>query len=79
MGEGTAPNFVQDKWLAEYAAMEFLFPLDDRLLIMNQCAANGEEIDYADIAEKYKMPRLLVDQYLSDEYVGLCRELVKIN
>lgn len=79
MGEGTAPNFAQDKWLAEYAAMEFLFPLDDRLLIMNQCAANGEEIDYADIAEKYKVPRLLVEQYLSDEYVGLCRELVKIN
>lgn len=49
--------------LAEIAAMEFLLPYSERLKIV--AAASGN-IDYADIARRYGVPQLYVENYLSD-------------
>jgi Zn-dependent peptidase ImmA (M78 family) len=48
--------------LAEIAAIEFLFPYEDRKKIIAQL--NGNTPDYGDIAKRYKIPRVYVESYL---------------
>lgn len=56
---GPVPALTSEK-LAEYAAMEFLFPHQDRLVcIQNQHPS-------VEIAERYKIPLVLVEKYLQD-------------
>jgi Zn-dependent peptidase ImmA (M78 family) len=50
--------------MAEIAAMEFMFPYANRL----QELANTP-IAYIGIAEKYKIPQVFVEQYLSESYM----------
>lgn len=52
--------------LAEIAAMEFLIPYKQRLLEMETC--NGT-INHLNIAEKYKVPRVLVEKYFSENFM----------
>lgn len=54
----------QTEFMAEIAAMEFLFPYKERLLKVN----NGAP-DFAQIAEQYKVPKRYVEMYLSDSYM----------
>lgn len=53
--------------LAEIAAMEFLLPYSERQRIL---AASGGNVDYADIARRYGVPQLYVENYLSDAMMG---------
>jgi hypothetical protein len=61
---------VESEFLAEIAAMEFLFPYKRRL----------EELDgplagqYLAIAEKYKAPQVYVEKYLSQTYMENLRD-----
>lgn len=56
-----SPAVVSEK-LAEIAAMEFLFPYQDR----THYKANGQ-IKYADVAQAYGIPQYYVEQYLTDD------------
>lgn len=49
------------EYLAEISAMEFLFPYSDRVPLMQ----SGDEIDYEEIAERYGLPLVHIEQYLS--------------
>lgn len=54
--------------MAEIAAMEFMFPYKDRVTIRK----NGE-VDYAQVAERFKIPQYYVEKYLADgwmDYLG---------
>lgn len=59
-----AQPVVSEK-MAEIAAMEFLFPYAERSGIK----ANGTPLDLPAIAARYRVPQLLVEQYLSDTYM----------
>lgn len=61
----TPSKALQMEWLAEAAAMEFLFPYKERESVLTRLSP-GEEIDYGKIAERYKVPRFYVEQYLSE-------------
>lgn len=52
---------MQAELFAEIAAMEFLFPYNERKSILNK----SQSPDYMLIAEQYKIPRFLVEKYLS--------------
>lgn len=52
---------VAAEYLAEFAAMEFLFPYANREAIIKSI----KEPDYLAIATQYRIPQLLVDKYLS--------------
>jgi hypothetical protein len=67
-----SPISTQHEFLAEYAAMEFLFPLSERVSII----ANGDT-DYLAIAERYKVPRYYVEIYLSENYMNFCTDAMK--
>lgn len=58
---------VQVEFLAEVAAMEFLFPYKSRLVQLSTSAGN---VNFPDIAQKYKMPQIFVERYLTDNYIN---------
>lgn len=62
--DSTPSKPVACEFLAEVAAMEFLFPYQKRELILK--IAN---IVPKDIAEQYKIPCLMVERYLSTDYM----------
>lgn len=49
--------------LAEIASMEFLFPYKERDALI--VSLQGQDPDYAAIADRYKLPRVMVERYLS--------------
>lgn len=61
-------NAVVSEWQAEFAAMEFLFPYKDRRIIKNK-----NDFVSSDIAARYRIPKVMVERYLSDEYMGRLR------
>lgn len=69
------PEAAQSEFLAEYSAMEFLFPYVDRLAIINK----GEPIDYMAVAKHYRVPRIYVERYLTEHMLKLASILIKIN
>jgi Zn-dependent peptidase ImmA (M78 family) len=60
------------EFLAEIAAMEFLFPYSERVDIVRN--SNGD-IDYASVAHKYNIPQVEAEMFLSS---GNMEELGKI-
>jgi Zn-dependent peptidase ImmA (M78 family) len=68
-----AGSAVVSEALAEIAAMEFLFPYPDRRRILTAGSP-----DYLAIAQRYKIPQALVEEYLVDSFVkGLEPYMVK--
>lgn len=59
----------QTELLAEIAAMEFLFPYKERKTRIDLAKASSEILDYAAIAEQYKLPRYYIEMYLSDSFM----------
>lgn len=57
----TSPNNVQAELLAEIAAMEFMFPYTHRV------SQKGKQS--SEIAENYKLPKALVEKYMSDSFM----------
>lgn len=55
---------VISEWIAEFGAMEFLFPYADRKLILER-----GNYDSLDIAQRYRVPRVMIERYLSGEYM----------
>jgi Zn-dependent peptidase ImmA (M78 family) len=53
--------------LAEIAAMEFMFPYDSRLAEINGIE---DRVNYLEIAEKHKIPQVMVERYLSKTYIS---------
>jgi Zn-dependent peptidase ImmA (M78 family) len=53
--------------MAEFAAMEFLFPYSARK--QELAAAGAGSVDYAQIVAKYRIPQLYVERYLSPPYM----------
>lgn len=48
------------EFIAEIAAMEYLFPYKDRI------SSKKSNIDYGDIANSRKVPRFLIEQYMTN-------------
>lgn len=61
---GPIPALTSEK-IAEFAAMEFLFPYSDR----RQCLAAGRES--FDIADTFKIPLVLVEKYLQERNMAM--------
>lgn len=57
--------------LAEIAAMEFLFPYTSRKIELQ-----SDVLEFRQIAEKYKIPQVLVEQYLSTSYIEALNEAI---
>lgn len=60
--------------LTEFAAMQFLFPYSRRLGVVTVAKtriSNGENRKdvYRDIAIEYRLPRLMIEEYLSDDMI----------
>lgn len=60
--------------LTEFAAMQFLFPYSRRMEIADSAKTrikNGEASKevYKDIATEFRIPRLMIEEYLSDEMI----------
>lgn len=60
---------VISEWQAEFAAMEFLFPYADRKIILSK-----NNFASSDIATRYRIPKLMVERYLSKEYMLFLEE-----
>lgn len=54
------------EFLAEVAAMEFMFPYEDR----EHLAGNGRSPDFTNAAERYGLPQDFVELYCSPGYLG---------
>lgn len=59
---------VTNEMVAEICAMEFLFPYADRVRIV------AGEHDPMELAQRYKVPRVFVERYLSSDYLGNLKE-----
>lgn len=66
MADGFIPDNSVSEMLAEFAAMEFLFPYSDRCVILE----TNPQPNFAQIAEQYKVPQRLVEVYLSENYIS---------
>ena len=53
------------EYLAEFAAMEFLFPYSERLVLHED-----EKVDFSAVAERYKIPRYFAERYLTKRYMA---------
>jgi len=75
-GNASSKNEV----LAEFAAMEFLFPYAKRLecLVEIEKSADKKAL-YISIAEKFRIPRLLVEEYLSTTWIEFFEPISWIN
>lgn len=66
---------AQVEELALIGAMEFLFPYEERLKIID--AANGSGVDYGHVSERFGLPQYYVEQCLTPElmdYFGALKE-----
>lgn len=54
--------------LAEVAAMEFLFPYEERLKII--APANGADLDYAQIAKRFGLPQYIIEDYMTPQMMA---------
>jgi hypothetical protein len=61
--EAKVSGSAQAEILAEIAAMEFLFPYVDRLKMIQH------NIEFSDVAERYKIPRYFAERYMTKQYV----------
>lgn len=67
---GTSPNpAALAESLSEFAAMEYLFPYTDRKILLHQ--HDNLTPDFAPIADRYKVPRVMVERYLSRPFMTL--------
>lgn len=51
--------------LAEIAAMEFMFPYEERVSILRNAEEQGTDVDYFQIADRYKVPQVYIELYLA--------------
>jgi hypothetical protein len=58
---GALSGGASSEFVAEIAAMEYLFPFKKRLDILSQ----NQQIDFEAIASEYRIPRLLVEKFLT--------------
>lgn len=61
---------VVAEWLAEIAAMEFLFPYKSRLIY-------DGKVDHRAVAEKYKVPLVMIEKYLSKPHMNVLQKFSK--
>lgn len=62
---------VRAEILAQMTAMEYLFPYADRKLIHSQFEITQTNMDCGQIAEQFKVPRILVERYLKKQYMDI--------
>lgn len=62
-----SPKVTNEK-VAEICAMEFLFPYEDRVRLV------AGEYNSGELAQRYRLPRVFVERYLSVDYLGNLRE-----
>lgn len=62
--------------LAELAAMQFLFPYSERVLIKKNAESSGVSLDFLKIAHEYKIPQVYVERYLSEPWMAYMRALL---
>ena len=60
---GITTPYTMSELMAEIAAMEYLFPYTERV---SKKKSNMTQADYLEIAKIYKIPRVKVEEYLSD-------------
>jgi hypothetical protein len=60
-------NSSQMEMVAEFAAMEFFFPFSER----KQIKVAHTNPDFASIAERYKIPRIMVERYLTSNFMEI--------
>lgn len=65
--DNRAENWVAVEQLAEIAAMEFLIPFSRRKALAQKL--NSGEANIAKVADKYRMPAIKIELYLSDNYM----------
>lgn len=63
---------VKSEFLTEITAMQFLFPYCERIKELDGLAAGN--FNFRAIAEKYKVPQILVERYLSKHYMEVFKE-----
>lgn len=73
-GEEPSPAAISE-WLAMIAAIEFLFPYEDRVNIL--LASNGNGVDYARVAYDYGLPQYYIEEYLAPEMMEQFQRLVE--
>ena len=56
-------TYAASEFLTEIAAMEYLFPYTERVSLLNQL--NNVNLDFYSIALSRKLPRILIEKYLS--------------
>lgn len=66
VGWSTPQRSVFSEGLAEFAAMEFLFPIEERRKVM---AIHGAK-DFRAIATLYRVPQVKVEQFLTEDYMA---------
>jgi Zn-dependent peptidase ImmA (M78 family) len=71
--EAAAVPVVQSETLAELAATELLYPLEQRS--HDLLALNGEKLTIAKIAIYYKIPEVIVEGALSDNYHAMATKV----
>lgn len=60
------PESVTWEMLAGIAAVEFLFPYSDRVIILEQCKRKGEKVDSVKLEAQYGLPAPVIEAYLSE-------------
>lgn len=75
--ERNKPTYEPLQWelLAEIAAMEFLFPYSEREKIIARLNVSSNNPNYGEIAEQYKIPRAIVEQYLSTSRMSVLQNI----
>lgn len=66
-GDSSPTSPVVCEALAEIAAMEFLFPYEDRVAVI---AASDGSPNFERVAAQYGIPQSLVEEYLSSHYMS---------
>jgi hypothetical protein len=69
LDDGKPDLAVAAEFLAEVAAMEFLFPYSDRVRVMSQT----QPPNFPALAQLYRIPQLLVDRYLTINFMAALR------
>jgi Zn-dependent peptidase ImmA (M78 family) len=67
--EHSATSSAATEILAEVAAMEFLFPYENRAAALEKC--NDDPENYMEIARFYSIPRVLVEKYLNKHFMDI--------
>ena len=70
--EPTATSPVAWEVLAEAAAMEFMFPYEERVRILETA---GDDPDYAEYATRYGIPQYYIESYLAEPMMSQLGDL----